>query len=101
LLRHNISDEELEMLTQDTRDGLSEAFWAFTGAAIAVFPTAVDSLWKAFIVRPATPLDPLQLVNISIVVGTVVGAAILRIVWSRRSNRARALAANIRARQTQ
>jgi hypothetical protein len=87
------------MLTRDTRDGLSEAFWGLVGAAAAALPSGGESLWNAFVEKPAIPLNPLHLIEVMIVVGAGVRAVVLHIVSRGRSNRIKNLTAEIRARQ--
>lgn len=99
LRRHNISDEELEMLTRDNRDGLSEAFWGLVGAAAAALPSAGESLWDAFAAKTPVALNPLHLIEVMIVVGGIVGAIIIKIVSRGRSNRVTELVTSIRGRQ--
>lgn len=100
LRRHNISDEELEMLTIESKDGLSEMFWGFAGAAAAALPSAAEAIWNAYIEKNAVPLNLLHLAEIIIVFVCIVGAALVRIVSGGRSKRVEKLTATIRSRQT-
>jgi hypothetical protein len=96
LVRHNISDEQLEMLAATNRDGLSEAMWAMIGAAIALLPAAGEALWNGYVATPHTPLAILQLLEIIGLVGTGVTAITIWAVSSSRGKRARAIVGEIR-----
>jgi len=98
LIRHSISDEELEMLKEGNRDGLSEAFWAFVAAALAALPAASDAIYRAYMHVPPEPLTPIHLAEVLIVFGCAVLAIAIRIIASRRSKRVRDLVADIRSR---
>ena len=44
MLRHDISDEQLDMLGSGKRDGLAEAVWCAAGGAASLSPTTVANL---------------------------------------------------------
>lgn len=46
LLRHDISDEELDVLCDPSRDELWELKWAAFGAFLATVPSAVEGLYR-------------------------------------------------------
>ena len=48
LLRHNISDEELELLEEGQRRGLPEFFWAMVAGALVAVTPAVNGLYHAY-----------------------------------------------------
>jgi hypothetical protein len=98
LLRHNISDEDLEMLKDTNRDGLEGAFWGCFGAALASLPPSCESLLKAYIESPSTPLTIVHLAEIIIFIATAAISIALYIVSNSRSKRATTLVEKIRAR---
>jgi hypothetical protein len=96
--RHNISDEELELLSGCIQDGLSDAFWALVGGALAVSPSAIAALWNAYFKKPPDALGALHLMEILILVGTLTPAIAIRLVNRSRRERAKDLVTRIRAR---
>lgn len=101
LIRHNIADEELEMLGQQNRDGLSEALWAFTAGALAALPSAVGTLYNAYLAEERVPISILHLVEIFIVVVCAALAVCIHIISGRRGRKASKLIEQIRARAPQ
>ena len=64
-LFHRISDDELKMLcAMAPKDYWTEALWAMVGIAVGVAPTAVESIFNAFILNPSKPLTVFGLVHI-------------------------------------
>ena len=45
LIRHDISDDEVEILRITAIDGFLEAFWGCIGASFAALPAAIGSAW--------------------------------------------------------
>ena len=86
------------MLSIETKDGLSEAFWGLTGASLAALPAALEAIWDAYIADQKAPLSFLHLVEITIVVGAAAGAFIVRRVSHGRGERVARLVKDIRAR---
>ena len=86
------------MLSSENKDGLSEKFWAFVGAALAAAPSALEALWNAYLEVPHVPLSGLHLVEIVIVAVTASGAFIVSRVSRGKSGRVKALVEDIRAR---
>jgi hypothetical protein len=99
LLGHWISDEQLEMLRSVNRDGLSEAFWAFVGAAFAAFPSAVEAVWSAYLENPHVPLSVLHLIEVGIVIGSACIACCIWLISGWKSKRVKDLVDEIRGRQ--
>jgi hypothetical protein len=99
LLRHNISDEELEMLATIRREGLGEAVAATAGAAVALAPAVGETIWKAYIETPFTPISIFHLIEIvAFGATTAVGIAVYLLSGSR-GNRVRELVQEIRGRR--
>jgi len=97
--RHDISDEELEMLANDSPGRLSNAFWTFCGGAIAAAGPCFEALHGAYF---ASPVAPLSGVDLSQVVTFMVSAAVavaLGLVERERSKRASSLVQKIRRRK--
>lgn len=61
LLRHDISDEELESLAEMKRDYLWEGMWVALGLCIGVAPNAVQFLWTY---KPSAPASPSDLIHV-------------------------------------
>lgn len=99
LVAHWILDEQLEMLGESNRDGLSEAMWAFGGGAIAAATPAIAALWNAYF-DPSHTMSPLDVIYVATVVVCAAVAVTIRIISGRRSVKAKTLIAQIRARQT-
>ena len=95
ILRHNISDEQLDALTRDSGDGLSEMFWGFVSAAVAALPSAGEATWNAFFAIPKVPLSILHLIEIIIVSGAVACAIVVKIISRGRRDRVKELADKI------
>jgi hypothetical protein len=101
ILRHNISDEEAEMLAGGRREHLWAGFWAMVGAALAVARSAVDALFKAFWEAPSDALNFAHVIDVIIFVATTSVAVALAIVAVGRGSdktHGKGLLAEIRAR---
>lgn len=98
LRRHNISDEELEMLKTSNRDGLSEAFWAFAGAGIAGIPSTIVSLGDAYAREVTVPLSGLNLFGVIVTLICVALAIAIKVIDVKRGTRAGNLIEEIRNR---
>jgi len=99
LLRHNISDEELERLATIRREGLGEAVAAAAGAAVALVPAMGETIWKAYIEIPFTPISIFHLIEIvAFGATTAVGIAIY-LLSGNRGNRVRELVQEIPGRR--
>jgi membrane associated rhomboid family serine protease len=87
------------MLAAMRRGGLSEAFWAMIGAAVALSPSAGEALWKAFHDDPPVPLSsPLHLIEV-VALGITISLAIaFEIIGLYRGKRIKDLVSEIRAR---
>lgn len=96
LLRHNISDEQLQMLSELRRDGLYQLGWASIGGIVGSLGPSAEALWKAFAASPAQPLTILGLLNIAILLMSITAAAISFPVARSRSQAAVDLVAQIR-----
>lgn len=96
LLRHDISDEELDMLCDSRRDNLSEGMWACIGGALGGVPSAIPALVHYWNSTTPMPLSDL----LQIIVFAVAGAIgfVLWHICSSRSGRATSLQAEIRNR---
>jgi hypothetical protein len=88
------------MLAATRRDGLSEAFWAMVGGAVAISPSVGEALWKSYVdALPHVPLSALNVFEIAAFVGMVAVAVTIWIVSHSRSKQASDLVSEIRARQ--
>lgn len=98
ILRHNISDEDLTMFGDASRDGLSEAMWAMFGAAIGFAPSAFSGIWSAYLETPRTPLNGLQQIEIICFIAALAIAITISSVAKRRGNKTEAKIKQIRDR---
>jgi hypothetical protein len=101
LRRHNISDEELEMLMQDSRDGLTEAFWAFVGGFLASLPPTLETITRSFFGEHPEPINIVHLCEIVISAVCFALAVATMFLGRGKSKRIRTLGSEIRARGTQ
>jgi len=97
LLRHNISDEQLDMFAEGSRDGMSEAFWAFVAAALGALPAAGEALVNAFWLAPAVPLSAYHLIEVILVVGCFAIAGAIKVMWRRKTKTVSSLVEKIRS----
>jgi len=97
LLRHDISDEELEILANNGSDGLSQAIWAFFGATLGALLPAADALYQAYWVRTAA-LTVLGLLSVLILVVGLVLVVGGNVVSRNRGSTASSLVREIRSR---
>ena len=99
IVRHEISDEELQMLSELRRDWTMEAFWGFSGAALGATKGAFSALFAAYGGTKEIPMpsgDLFEVVLFSICVSL---AVILLIVSQSRGSRASDLVKTIRDRK--
>jgi hypothetical protein len=98
LLRHDISDEELTMLSQGKRDGWWELGWATFALAVGAAPSAGPALYSTFSgsLEPVSGSDMLQI--IMFVVGLAFSILCFSVVRFR-GGRANNLSEKIRARK--
>ena len=96
LLRHNISDEQLEMLADLKREGLTEAGFAGVGVAGGALVPAADAILTAYVDKPAEALSVVGLINVILFAGGVLVAGFCFIVTKHRGKRAKSLVEQIR-----
>jgi hypothetical protein len=98
LIRHDISDEELEMLKEGSRDGLSGALWAFAGAALSAIPPGGMAVYMAYVQDPPEPLTGLGLIEILLLFGCAILVIAIKFIAFGRVKRVKDLVGNIRSR---
>lgn len=101
LLRHNISDEDLEMLAGLRREGLSEVFWGLFGASIVSLPPSIAALVDTYSSSPPAPLTVLHLVEIAISAAAITATVLTLIIWRVWGHPARDLVSEIKKRPRQ
>jgi hypothetical protein len=69
LLRHNISDEELDMLGETKRSFFHEFMWATITGALGAAPAAIHDLGEAYVSTPAKPLSGFELFEVIVFFG--------------------------------
>lgn len=97
--RHDISDDELELLRITAVDGFLEAFWGCVGALFAALPSAIESAWDAWFSKTPHSLTLIHTIEIVIVVAAFSAAVTLRLVIRRNNQRTNDLVKNIRNRE--
>ena len=84
LLRHNISDEELTMISSLNRDPLLESFWGFLGIGVGTFIPSISAINNAYFIAESDKLpfiDLLQIVFCSVF--SFAALVVLVIIWKR------------------
>ena len=99
IIRHEIADEELQMLSDLRRDWTMEAFWGFSGAAIGAVKGAFSALSAAYGEDTEKPMPSGDLFEIILFFVCFFLAAILLTVSQSRGSRASDLVKTIRNRK--
>lgn len=95
LLRHNISDEELDVLCDPPRDDMRELKWAAFGALFSSIPGAADALLGY---SPTEPVGRLALFQIVVLFVSAAVWLVLQFAVRRRTRTAHDKRTEIRAR---
>lgn len=98
LLRHDISDEELDMLDASKRDTLREAAWGFFGLGGGFVFSAARNIHATYISDKAVPLTGVDLIEVVACFAAFAIGITLAVICYRRSSVGGSLAARIRAR---
>jgi len=100
LLRHNISDDELQTLSDMRRSYLQDGKWVALGTCLGALTPAYTSLNKAYIVEEklTTPLSAGDLMQVLVFFGALLIFITLIIVMGGKEKDAGDLVAEIRAR---
>ena len=86
ILRHDISDEELEMLCESKSDFVTEFIWVGLGGMLGSLPTTFVSLMGYSASTTALPAtDLIQILIFFLSLGIVIVAAVVAINRGRRS----------------
>lgn len=64
LVRHDISDEELDLLDASKSDNLTDAMWTLVGICMGAIPSSLAALWESFSPEINTPLSPFDLFQV-------------------------------------
>lgn len=100
ILRHSISDEELDMLTEARSDFVLEIFLLVIGAFIGALPPATSAM-KTYFLRAnddAPELSFVDFVSVVIFWACFVAAVAVGIVLKKRTDRSKSLRDQIRQR---
>lgn len=98
LLRHNISDEELQALVDMRRDYLWEGMWVALGIALASSPTAITFLVNYFSNDNLIAISPSDLFHVIVLFVSSAIFGVLCYVTRGKSKSAQELARKIRER---
>lgn len=98
LLRHDISDEELEMIGGVKRDGFAEFMWAMVSLAVGAAPAGIEAIYKSYLAATPAPLSALGLVQVILMVAGIVLALATGVAIRRRGKPVADLVEAIRAR---
>ena len=96
LLRHNISDEQLEMFRLGNRDTMAEAYWAFIGGALGDLIPMAEAIYQAYFAPQTTPMNRLDLFKVVFFFCCVVIALTIRKLSSHKGTSTDALVETIR-----
>jgi len=98
LLRHDISDEELGILSDMRRDHTWEGMWASLALATGAAPNAIAAIWQGYAATPSVPIGAVDLIQtIFFFVGLVL-AGVLFLITRSRAKTAADLVTEIRGR---
>jgi hypothetical protein len=98
LLRHDISDEELEMLKNSRHDQLRAFAWAMIALAAGAAPAALNALFASYAPDATRTMSLLDQVQVTLMaVGSALGAG-AHLLCNTRSKDAEDLAEKIRKR---
>lgn len=95
LYRHDISDEELTMLMNSSRDSFTDAMWTSIGAFIGVAPSAISSISDYYKTETMSVLSLFQILIFGISTALIIAFLCM---CKNRPISAQALAEKIRAR---
>lgn len=95
LLRHDISDEELDMLCEGRKDRVWEGMWAAVGVALGSIPSSVAALGKY---QTSSKIGAVELTTLIICCIAIVLAAVLLAVGGFRGRGSGSLKQQIRER---
>lgn len=98
LFRHNISDEQLTMLSEYKRDHLLEAKWAAAGGFFGSASPAISAIWDAYIAEPAIMMPAGDFVQVLIFFGALIAFGILQYAGRNKSRDVNTLVKAIRDR---
>ena len=101
LLRHNISDEELVMISEPRLERWWEVMWFSLGVALAQSPRSIQSIAEAFgdAANGDTPISILELFGIAVCVIGFTSAVVISLMMRKRSSTATAIVNKIRERE--
>lgn len=97
LYRHDISDEELVMLTNSSSDGFKDAMWASVGSTISALPSAAYYGYE-YAMDTNHHLGALGFISISVFLMSVAVGACMFFVCKDKKTSSRILSDAIRAR---
>jgi len=98
ILRHNISDDELEMFANTSRDGLSDSFWGCFGGALAALPAAIPAIHSAYFSDMHVAMTGIQQVEVLISTSLLCVSIAIKLIDKKKGSTTSALIKKIRAR---
>lgn len=99
--RHNISDEELDMLCESRTDFVLEIMLIAAGTAIGTVPSALSSIYYYFSTGKSDKIAMGDFFSIVVFFCAVVLFFSVRLIYNRKSARSTSLRASIRDRSMQ
>ena len=99
IVRHDISDEELQMLSDLKRNWMMEAFWGFLGAALGAAKGGFSALFTAYGEGKASPMPTGDLFEVILFFVCFALGGLLLVVSLSRSSRTGKLVNKIRDRK--
>lgn len=95
--RHNISDEDIDVFVNSSRDGLTDAMWGSVGAFLNSIPTTISYLAQ-FLAHRHETLSRLALVQMLITFTSFTAALVIFIINKKKSKTCLEHAEKLRAR---
>lgn len=98
ILRHDISDEELDDLSENKKDLVSEMFWAAIGVLFGAAPSGTTNIYKYFSNPNTTTFLPENFVQMALFFCGLTATVVLGFVYWKKSQKSKDLVQNIRSR---
>jgi hypothetical protein len=99
LVRHDISDEELDMLRDSSTTGFSETMWGLWGVAGGFLTTIIEKSYHAFFKVPPSPLNLMDVMEFIIFSAALAAGFCLYFISYKKNKNGSDLLTSIRSRK--
>jgi hypothetical protein len=96
-MRHDISDEQLQLLLDGSREGLGDVMNLASGLFVGLVVPSLEAVYKAFLASPRIPLNALNLAEFAGTFCSLGVAGGMLITSRKRGNRSMELAVYLRS----